>query len=139
MQDIVIEVVGPIGDCAVLKVAGEVDVFTAPKLREQMIDLAAKGVVHIVADLSAVEFLDSTGLGVLVGGLKRLRTQDGSLALVMTTDRISRIFRITGLTAVFASHSSALDAVTADPHWAQAVEAEAGSAEEWCARHGLAA
>jgi anti-sigma B factor antagonist len=139
MQDIVIEVVGPAGDCAVLKVAGEVDVFTAPKLREQVVDLAAKGVVHLVVDLSAVEFLDSTGLGVLVGGLKRLRTHDGSLALVMTTDRISRIFKITGLTAVFASHSSVQDAIAADPHWSQAAEREAGSVAEWCRRQGLAA
>ncbi|GAA3655502.1 hypothetical protein GCM10022224_018280 [Nonomuraea antimicrobica] len=137
MQDIRIEVVGPVGDCAVLRIAGEVDVFTAPKVREQIVDLAAKGVVHVVADLSAVEFLDSTGLGVLVGGLKRLRTQDGSLALVMTTDRISRIFKITGLTAVFASHSSVPEAIAADPHWTGAVEAEAGSVEEWCREHGL--
>ncbi|GAA2886106.1 anti-sigma B factor antagonist [Nonomuraea rubra] len=137
MQDIVIEVAGPVGGCAVLKVAGEVDVFTAPKLREQIIDLAAKGTVHVIADLSAVQFLDSTGLGVLVGGLKRLRTQDGSLALVMTTDRISRIFKITGLTAVFASHASVQDAIAADPHWTQAVEAEAGSVAEWVAQQGL--
>ncbi|NJP89006.1 STAS domain-containing protein [Nonomuraea sp. FMUSA5-5] len=138
MQDIVIEVVGPVGDCAVLKVAGEVDVFTAPKLREQIIDLAAKGTVHVIADLSAVQFLDSTGLGVLVGGLKRLRTQDGTLSLVMTTDRISRIFKITGLTAVFASHSSVQDAITADPHWKQVVEGAAGSVAEWCGSNSLA-
>lgn len=139
MQDIVIEVAGPIGDCAVLKISGEVDVFTAPKLREQVVDLAAKGVVHIVADLSSVEFLDSTGLGVLVGGLKRLRTQDGSLSLVMTTDRISRIFKITGLTAVFASHDSVQAAITADPHWTQTIEGEAGSVADWCRDHGFPA
>jgi anti-sigma B factor antagonist len=137
MQDIRIEVVGPVGDCAVLKIAGEVDVFTAPKLREQVVNLAGQGVVHIVADLSTVEFLDSTGLGVLVGGLKRLRTLDGSLALVMTTERISKIFRITGLTAVFASHSSVSEAITADPHWKQVVEGEAGGVEAWCGEHGL--
>jgi anti-sigma B factor antagonist len=137
MQDISIEVVGPVGDCAVLKIAGEVDVFTAPKLREQVIGLAGQGVVHLIADLSTVEFLDSTGLGVLVGGLKRLRTQEGSLALVMTTERISKIFRITGLTAVFASHSSVGEAITADPHWKQVVEEAAGSVEDWCKQHGL--
>ncbi len=139
MQDIVIEVVGPVGDCAVLKIAGEVDVFTAPKLREQVVDLAAKGVVHLVADLSAVEFLDSTGLGVLVGGLKRLRTHEGSLALVMTTDRISRIFKITGLTAVFASHGSVQEAIAADAHWTRVTEREAGSVDEWCRQHDLVA
>ncbi|SEG24249.1 anti-sigma B factor antagonist [Nonomuraea solani] len=137
MQDIVLEVLGPAGDCAVIKVGGEVDVFTAPKLREQIVDLAAKGVVHVVADLSSVEFLDSTGLGVLVGGLKRLRSQDGSLALVMNTDRITKIFRITGLTAVFPSHSSVQDAIKADPHWVSAAEGASGTVEEWCKGHNL--
>ena len=110
MQDISIEVVGPVGDCAVLKIAGEVDVFTAPKLREQVIGLAGQGVVHLIADLSSVEFLDSTGLGVLVGGLKRVRAHDGSLELVCTQERILKIFRITGLTKVFGIYSSVEEA-----------------------------
>ena len=58
-------------DCAVLRVAGEVDVYTAPQLRERVIGLLAGGVRHIVADLREVDFLDSTGLGALVGSLRR--------------------------------------------------------------------
>ena len=103
MQEFHLETIGPIGDCAVLQVTGEVDVYTAPMLRERIRDLAAKGVVHLIADLSRVDFLDSTGLGVLVGGLKRLREHGGSLALVISTPRILRIFQITGLTKVFAA------------------------------------
>ncbi|NED58366.1 STAS domain-containing protein, partial [Micromonospora aurantiaca] len=61
-------------------------------------------------DMEKVEFLDSTGLGVLVGGLKRVRAHDGSLELVCTQERILKIFRITGLTKVFGIHDSIADA-----------------------------
>ena len=94
------------GDCAVLRVTGEVDAYTAPMLRERIRELAAGGAVHLIADLGQVDFLDSTGLGALVGGLKRLREDGGSLALVITAPRILRIFQITGLTKVFATWPS---------------------------------
>ena len=67
---------------AVVAVGGEIDVYTAPKLRDQITDLVGHGSYHIVIDLEAVEFLDSTGLGVLVGGLKKVRAHDGSLELI---------------------------------------------------------
>ena len=137
MQEFQLETVGPIGDCAVLQVSGEVDVYTAPMLREQMRELAAKGAVHLIVDLSGVNFLDSTGLGALVGGLKRLREASGSLALVVGTARILRIFEITGLTKALAARDSVTDAITADPHWLQMAETEAGSVHEWCRQHGL--
>ena len=137
MQEFHLQTTGPIGDCAVLQVTGEADACTAPILRERIRDLAAKGAVHIIADLSRVDFLDSTGLGVLVGGLKRLREHDGSLALVITTKRILRVFEITGLTKAFPPQPSVPDAITADHHWRQTVESETGSAEEWCRQHGL--
>src|SRR6478752_3012178 len=60
---------------------------------------------QLVVNMEKVEFLDSTGLGVLVGGLKRVRAHDGSLDLVCTQERILKIFRITGLTKVFGIHS----------------------------------
>jgi anti-sigma B factor antagonist len=101
------------GDHSVLEVAGEIDVYTAPKLREQLIELVSDGSYHIVVDLEKVDFLDSTGLGVLVGGLKRVRNHDGSLQLVCTQEKILKIFRITGLTKVFPIHSSVADAVSA--------------------------
>ena len=62
---------------AVLAVQGEVDVYTAPQLREQLISLVDAGQRNIVVNLEGVEFLDSTGLGVLVGGLKRVRSAGG--------------------------------------------------------------
>jgi anti-sigma B factor antagonist len=91
---------------AVLAVRGEVDVYTAPRLRERLVELVSQGKHQIVVDLEGVDFLDSTGLGVLVGGLKRLRSHDGDLTLVCTQHRILKVFEITGLTKVFSIHDS---------------------------------
>jgi anti-sigma B factor antagonist len=97
----------------VIEVGGEIDVYTAPKLRERIIELVDEGQYHLVVDLEKVEFLDSTGLGVLVGGLKRVRGHDGSLQLVCTQERLLKIFRITGLSKVFAIHGSQSEALVA--------------------------
>ena len=94
------------GDRTIVEVGGEIDVYTAPRLREQLVDLVADGKYHLVVDMERVDFLDSTGLGVLVGGLKRLRSHDGDLALVCTQHRILKVFEITGLTKVFSIHDS---------------------------------
>ena len=101
------------GDRTVVEVGGEIDVYTAPKLREQLIDLVNAECYRLIVDMEGVDFLDSTGLGVLVGGLKRVRAHDGSLRLVCTQERILKIFRITGLTKVFPIHDSVAAAVTA--------------------------
>ena len=94
----------------VLAVKGEVDVYSAPRLREKLVELVSQGHRQIVADLEGVDFLDSTGLGVLVGGLKRLRSHDGDLSLVCTQPRILKVFEITGLTTVFRISSSVAEA-----------------------------
>jgi anti-sigma B factor antagonist len=125
------------GDCAVLQMAGEMDVYTSPKLRKQVADLADDGVIHVIADLRGIDFLDSTGLGALVGGLKRLRIREGSLMIVTSGGRILKLFQITGLTHAFALHSSVMDAISADQHWQVAVASEGRSAEEWCLKHEL--
>lgn len=91
---------------AIVAVGGEIDVYTAPKLRDQITELVSGGSYHIVIDLEAVEFLDSTGLGVLVGGLKKVRAHDGTLELVCSQDRLLKIFRITGLAKVFVISDS---------------------------------
>ncbi|CAN5221533.1 hypothetical protein BH18ACT4_BH18ACT4_06720 [soil metagenome] len=109
-MDIGLEV-SELKSAAVLAVHGEVDVATAPRLREQVLALVADGYEHIVIDLEGVEFLDSTGLGVLVGALKRVRTHGGELSLVCTRPRVLKVFEITGLTRVFAIHGSVASAV----------------------------
>jgi anti-sigma B factor antagonist len=96
---------------AVVTVSGEVDVATAPRLREQIVALVADGERRIVCDLEAVDFLDSTGLGVLVGALKRARTHGGDLVLVCTKASLLKVFEITGLTRVFEFHDSVAAAV----------------------------
>jgi anti-sigma B factor antagonist len=97
----------------VVAVGGEIDVYTAPKLRDKITELVGQGHHDLVIDMEGVDFLDSTGLGVLVGGLKRVRNHDGSLQLVCTQEKILKIFRITGLTKVFPIHSSVDDAISA--------------------------
>jgi anti-sigma B factor antagonist len=95
----------------IVDVEGEIDVYTAPRLRELLIDLVNNQHYHLIVNMEKVEFLDSTGLGVLVGGLKRVRAHDGSLDLVCTQERILKIFRITGLTKVFGIHDTVDEAI----------------------------
>ena len=95
-----------VGGRTIVAVGGEIDVYTAPKLRDKITELVADGVYSIVIDMEAVEFLDSTGLGVLVGGLKKVRAHEGSLELICTQDRLLKIFRITGLAKVFTIHDT---------------------------------
>ena len=97
----------------VIDVQGEIDMYTAPRLRELLIDLVSKGHYQLVVNLDKVGFLDSTGLGVLVGGLRRVRAHDGSLDLVCTQQRILEIFRITGLTDVFGIYETVDQAIAA--------------------------
>ena len=104
--------VSKVGDYSVVDVKGEIDVYTAPKLREKLIELVSEGSHHVVVNLEGVDFLDSTGLGVLVGALKRVKAHDGSLSLVCTQDKILKIFKITGLTKVFPIHGSVEDATS---------------------------
>jgi len=85
----------------VIAPVGEIDVATAPQLREALHEVIAQGNATVVLDLLGVTFLDSTALGVLVGGLKRCRELGGELHVVVTDPRIKKIFEITGLNKVF--------------------------------------
>lgn len=103
--------VAPVGDWSVVAVAGEVDVATAPRLRKEAIDLVASGHHRMVLDLEAVDFMDSTGLGVLIGVLRRVTAAGGALRVVCTTPRLLDLFRLTGLDRVFDLRASVDDAV----------------------------
>jgi anti-sigma B factor antagonist len=91
---------------AVVEVRGEVDVYTSSVLRERLVELIDGGQRRVVVDLDRVDFLDSSGLGVLVGALRRLRTAGGELTLVCTNEKLLKVFRITALDRVFTIHDS---------------------------------
>ena len=92
--------------CAVLAVEGEVDLATAPRLREALTDLVTKGNLRVVVDLTATQFLDSTGLGALVTGLKRVRARGGELRVVCTSSRLCKVFEITSIDKVIPLYTS---------------------------------
>jgi anti-sigma B factor antagonist len=102
------------GDWTVVEARGEVDLYTAPRLKEQLAGLAGGGRPRIVVDLEGVEFLDSTALGVLISGLKRCREAGGDLALAAPRDPVRKVLSITGLDRVFPIHDTVAEA-TAGP------------------------
>ncbi len=92
------------GSWTVLVVSGELDVATAPRLRQRLVALVEEGARHVAVDLSAVGLLDSTGLGVLIGAVKRLRGHGGDLVVVCDDDRIRRVFELTRLDRAIDLH-----------------------------------
>lgn len=95
----------------ILDLDGEVDVYTAPMLKEAMTKQVDGGKKNLVVNLQKVEYLDSTGLGILIGGVKRLREIQGTLRMFGASPRITRIFDITGLNAIFDVYPTEQDAL----------------------------
>jgi anti-sigma B factor antagonist len=102
-----------VDDQRVLEVGGEVDVYSAPNLREKLQGLLTGQVPNLIVDLSGIAFIDSTGLGVLVGGQNRAAEAGGALRLVCAQERVLKLFRITGLDEVFAIYPTLPEAVNA--------------------------
>jgi anti-sigma B factor antagonist len=98
-------------DAYVISLAGEVDLYTAPEFKQQLLDVIGKGAKDVVIDFSNTTFIDSTTLGVLVGGVKRLRTNEGKLSLVCSDRNITKIFEITGLDRVFTIYPTRDEAI----------------------------
>jgi anti-sigma B factor antagonist len=96
---------------AVLKARGEIDVATSPRLREHMTQLIEPGLELLIVDLAEVSFIDSTGLGVLVGAMRNVRAGGGDLRLVVTQPQIIKLLELTGLDETFKVVPSASDAV----------------------------
>ena len=107
-------------DAYVISLAGEVDLYTAPEFKAQLLDVIGKGGKQVIVDFTDTTFIDSTTLGVLVGGVKRLRTNDGELSLVCSDRNITKIFEITGLNKVFPIYESRAEAVESIGQEAQA-------------------
>src|SRR6195256_204871 len=98
-------------DAYVISLAGEVDLYTAPEFKQQLLEVIGQGGKEVVVDFSDTTFIDSTTLGVLVGGVKRLRSNEGQLSLVCSDRNITKIFEITGLDRVFTIYETRADAV----------------------------
>ena len=99
-------------DAYVISLAGEVDLYTAPEFKQQLLEVIGQGGKQVVVDFSNTTFIDSTTLGVLVGGVNRLRTNDGQLSLVCSDRNITKIFEITGLDRVFTIYPTRDEAVS---------------------------
>src|SRR6266496_6251207 len=98
-------------DSYVISLAGEVDLYTAPEFKQQLLEVIGQGGKNVIVDFTNTTFIDSTTLGVLVGGVKRLRSNDGQLSLVCSDRNITKIFEITGLDRVFTIYPSREEAV----------------------------
>jgi anti-sigma B factor antagonist len=92
-------------------VRGEVDMATAPQLRESLYDAVDRSAGPVIVDLLAVTFIDSTALGVLIGALERSKARDAELRVVLNEARLVKIFEITGLTELFPLFPSIAEAV----------------------------
>ena len=97
----------------IIAVGGEIDVYTAPKLREEIHRRLDQGDTRIVVDLTNVAYMDSSGLGVLIGALKRAREENGDLIVASPNPRIARILDVTGLSKIFNVHAGTQEAVDA--------------------------
>lgn len=91
---------------SVVEVSGELDVYTAPALEDALGDLVDARRIDIIVDLTAVTFMDSTGLGLLIKALKWTREHDGSLRIVANSEKILKVFRVTGLDTVLSIHET---------------------------------
>src|SRR6059036_2906617 len=100
-------------DRHVVAVRGEIDLFTAPELKQKLTDAIEGGKSRIVVDLTDTTFLDSTALGVLIGAVKRLRSRDGRLTIVNVDENIAKTFEITGLDQIFPISATRDEAIKA--------------------------
>jgi anti-sigma B factor antagonist len=97
----------------VVTVAGQIDIFTAPRLRDVLVEQIQAGHVHLVVDVEKVTFLDSAALAVLIGAWWRVRDHGGHLALAGAPGAVRRIFHVTCLTHDFALYDTTDEALRA--------------------------
>ena len=100
-----------LGDTFVVTASGELDLYGADALREELDRVHECGAVRLIVDLLGVSFIDSTALGLLVGAAKRARAAGGRIVLVSDDPRTLRVFEVTGLDGVFALEHSLLAAI----------------------------
>ncbi|MDX1932911.1 MAG: STAS domain-containing protein [Capsulimonadales bacterium] len=105
MADLVVET-RLVNGSPVLDLTGEVDSYNSPKLRDKMIALIDEISPNIIVNLTGVDYIDSTGLGTLVAGLKRATEKGGGIRIICPNEQIFKVFHITGLVRVFTIHQT---------------------------------
>ena len=104
------EHVGP--EVSVIAPTGELDLYTCPEFKEELLRVISNGAKRVVVDLTRTTFVDSTALGVLLRGVERLRIHDGQLEVVCADENIMRVFEVTGLHRIFEIHSTRAEALS---------------------------
>lgn len=99
------------GTACTVALVGEVDVYTSPKLKQELSQIIDDGCLDIIVDLDGLDFIDSSGLGVLVSSLRTVKELGGTIRLVCSKNGILKIFRITGLDKVFPVFATVEEAV----------------------------
>jgi anti-sigma B factor antagonist len=98
---------------AVVALTGELELATAPRLRQEVVSLVGEGHTRVVLDLSRVDFVDSVGLGIVVSALKRVRARGGELVVAGAVPRVKALFELTRLDEIIELHDRVDDAITA--------------------------
>jgi anti-sigma B factor antagonist len=99
----------------VIALSGEVDLYTCPEFKQELLGVIGRGAKHVVVDLEATTFVDSTALGVLLRGVQRLRQMDGRLSVACDDPNIRKIFEVTGLDRVFSVYRTREEALEQVP------------------------
>jgi anti-sigma B factor antagonist len=100
---------------AVVALAGEIDLYTCPEFKQELLRVIADGATLVVVDLTKTTFIDSTALGVIIGGVERLKQRDGRLVVVCADPNIVKIFEVTGLNRIFSVYGSRDEALAQTP------------------------
>jgi anti-sigma B factor antagonist len=100
---------------AVIALSGELDLYTCPEFKTQLLQVIEGGAKLVVVDLTETTFIDSTALGVLIRGVERLKTQDGRLVVACSDPNIVKIFEVTGLDRIFSVCRSREEALAHAP------------------------
>ncbi|MFE4450150.1 STAS domain-containing protein [Streptomyces sp. NPDC056796] len=111
-QPLILTVRHPADSVALLTVAGEIDVDSAPGLRTRAMELIRQGRPHVVLDLEPVEFCDSSGLNTMIGVLRYAKDRHGSLSLVSVPPHLARLLDVTGVGELIPVFPTAAEALT---------------------------
>lgn len=111
--DISTEQAGP--GATVIALTGEVDLYTCPEFKQELLRVIADGATLVVVDLTGTTFVDSTALGVFIRGVERLRAEGGRLVVVCVDPNLTKIFEVTGLDRIFSIYRSRQEALAQVP------------------------